>query len=441
MERLILRPSEETQLAKFLHARVVGQEQSVGSIVAQFDKLLANMNDPTRPIASLLFLGPTGVGKTKIVEAFCEYLFGEGQKPIKVNCGEYTHDHQIAKLIGSPAGYMGSDKAPFFARDKVENRRTKDGKQLNVILFDEIEKAGSAEHHGSGANAAGALNNLMLSIFDRGSLNLSNGTEVDFTKTIIFMTSNLGADKLIEAQGDEQKMKAIAEESARKFFNPEQFNRLDELVVFSTLTEDQIRLICDLEVAEVAERANMELDLDQPVIEGIIKMGYDVRYGARQLKRVVDRFVTRGLASLMATDQLRKGNRVRIEVDPEGKGQALAFFKMEGTAATEEVKPAAPIPVAAPVSAEMKYRSEGYVRRMLERKYRYGDSTGAKIFQWFKSRDFKPADPDVILSGIKTAGWTTDSANPIAMVKFVLHDWTKKLWAERMPDGRYIVKE
>lgn len=439
MERLHVKHSEDTELAKFLHARVVGQEQAVASIVAQHDKLIAKMADPTRPIASLLFLGPTGVGKTKIVEAYCEFLFGDNQKPLKVNCGEYTHDHQIAKLIGSPAGYLCSDKEPYFSKSRVEGRRTRDGQQLNVVLFDEIEKAGSAEHHGSGANAA--LNNLMLSIFDRGSLNLSNGTEVDFTKTIIFMTSNLGAQQLIEAGGDESIMKTIAEESARKFFNPEQFNRLDELVVFKPLTPEQILLICDLEITEVADRAKMELDIDDKVREGLAKAGYDIRYGARQFKRTVDRALTRSLAALMATKQIFHNDRIHVGLD---ENNTVVFFKMEGQTQFEQeiVKPqfSAPLP---PKPAYVQSNTVGYVRRMFDLKYpSWADSHGAKIYGWFKKNQFAKATPERIVRDLEAAGWTCNNAGgTLAAAKYVLADWVKKEWAIKLPDGSFAVKE
>lgn len=428
MERLTVRYSEETELAKFLHARVVGQEKGVASIVAQYDKLMAGMNDPTRPIATLLFLGPTGVGKTKIVEAFCEYLFGEKALPVKVNCGEYTHDHQIAKLIGSPAGYQGSDKQPFFSKDRIENRRTKDGKQLNVILFDEIEKAGLA-----GGGQEKALLSLLLGILDRGALNLSSGQEVSFVNTIIFMTSNLGARELLEVESDEAAMRTVAEETARQFFTPEQFNRLDEMVVFKALTPEQIMMICDLEITEVADRAKMEFDVDDQVRDLLVARGYDIRYGARQLKRVVDKHLTRAVSSLMASGQLKRGNRVRVEMDAD----QLAFFRLEGVTVQEEVRTVAP-----PPAPEVKsFREEGYVRRMLERKFKWGDSTGAKIYHIIKASEFRAVTAEAVVEKLQASGWTTqDAGGPIRAVKYVLHDWTKKGWAVKQGDA-FQVKE
>lgn len=441
MERLVQVQNEDTELAKFLHARVVGQEAAVASIVSQYDKLMAKMNDPSRPISTILFLGPTGTGKTKLVESFCEYLFGEGQKPMTVNCGEYQLDQNIAKLIGSPAGYIGYGDAPVFAKEAVENRKTKDGRKLQVILFDEIEKA--VEHKAAGAKGgASALFNLLLSIMDRGTINLSRGQAVSFADTIIFMTSNLGAREIEQCQGDEGKMQVAARESARKFFSPEQFNRLDETVVFKQLSQDQITLILDLEVVAVAERAKIEIEVDDDVRFALVKLGYDIRYGARELKRAVDRHVTRPLAGFISAGQMRQGNRMRLQSVEEGGKWVMAFFKLEGLAMSEEIKAmTAPVAEKAAPNPETKFRAQGYVRTMLDRKFRYGDSHGAKLYAQFKKRSFAAMTPEQMLRELEAEGWKTDNASPLAAVKYVMHDWTKKGWAELTSRGTYVVKE
>lgn len=422
MERLKVVRSEETELARFLHSRVVGQEDGVAAIVGQWDKVLAGMADPSRPVSTMLFLGPTGVGKTKLVEAFCEYLYGDGAEPVKVNCGEYTHDHQVARLIGSPAGYVGHGQETVFSRRSIEERRTKDGKQLQVVLFDEIEKAGSAE----GGSGGGALRNLMLAILDRGVLGLSNGQNVNFKNTIIFMTSNLGAKELLGAK-DEAERKRLAEAAARAHFSPEQFNRLDEMVVFKPLSQEQIQLIADLEVTEVAMRAKMELELDDKVRDGLAKVGYDPRYGARHLRRMVDKYLTRPLASMMASGQLAKGSRVRVEVEGEN---TLAFFRLEGQAAIEE-KVERPVPVVpAPV---VEHRQTGYVKRMLDRQFQsWNQSHGAKIFRKWKELGFKPITAEQMHDLLVKEGFTCNNAQGTQYaITYVMNDWMKKQWAVR----------
>lgn len=432
MERLVIKAAEDTELAKFLHARVVGQEPAVATIVGQFNKLMAEVNDPSRPISSMLFLGPTGVGKTKLVESFCEYLFGENQKPLVINCGEFSQEYDVAKLLGSPSGYIGYGDKPRLAKCFVEDRKTKDGRKLQVILFDEIEKAKRPGTDG----AQSTLFNLLLSVLDRGALTLANGEQVSFTDCIIFMTSNLGARELLACDNDAVKMKTTAEEVARKFFSPEQFNRIDEMTVFNALKPEQITLITDLEVVAVAERAKVEIDIDDRVRDSLVQVGYDVRYGARELKRAVDRFLTRPLAQFLAEGSIRKGNRLRVEFDDTDQ---LAFYKLEGMALVEE-KRTSFIPVVKPTVAEQQFRNQGYVRNMLDRKFKYGDSHGAKIYQVIKKSGFAAVTPEFVLSNLQAQGWTTDNASPLAAVKYVLHDWTKKNWAVKIGE-RYQVKE
>lgn len=442
MERLTVKPAEETELARFLHARVVGQEAAVASIVGQHNKWLAGMNDPSLPISTTLFLGPTGVGKTKLVEAYCEYLFGENQKPLVVNCGEFQQDHQIAALIGSPAGYIGSEQKPRLHSDFVEKRVTTNGKRLQVILFDEIEKAvraGSREF-GQGGGSSSALFTLMLSILDRATLTMSAGSTTNFGRTIIFMTSNLGAAELQKYEQDFEKMRVVAEKHAQEFFSPEQYNRISETVVFKSLDPAQIALIMDLEIAAVAERANIEIDLDDVVRERLVAKSYDIRYGARELKRGVDKFVTRILSSFMASGDIVRGNRVRIEMDENDS--TVAFYKLQGMASVEEKKPAVAPPTRSIEERKQdQFKGEGYVRRMMKSKFKYGDSHGAKIYQWYEKNQFpNNATPERILLDLQTAGWTTSNADPLAAVKYVLADWMKKGWADRDHAGRYTLK-
>src|SRR5215831_8087860 len=243
-----------------LGARIVGQQDAVRQLSGIYQTLLANMNPPGRPIGTMLFLGPTGSGKTRIVEAAAEILFDDPNAIVKIDCAEFQHSHEIAKLIGSPPGYLGHrETSPLLTQENL-NRTHTDDLKLSLVLFDEIEKASDA------------LWQLLLGILDKATLTLGDNRRVDFSKCMVIMTSNLGAREMSElisggigfAPGKgvknphdtevDQKIYRTAVEAARRKFSPEFMNRIDKVVVFRSLKEHHLRAILDLELQAVQDR-------------------------------------------------------------------------------------------------------------------------------------------------------------------------------------------
>lgn len=317
------------QLASKFDKLIVGQTEAKESLINLLDKFSSGMYDKTRPIGTLLYLGPTGSGKTATVEGFVEGLFGEATKMMKVDCAEFIHSHEIAKLVGSPPGYLGHREThPFFTNINVLMARSdKDGKEImpfTVILFDEIEKASDA------------LWNLLLGILDKGTLTTGTNEKVDLTKTIIIMTSNVGAAELAEddpALGfssgprvvDDEKMASIAKAAAQRKFSPEFLNRIDHIVTFKTLTPTDLREISGLMLQKVQDRilfsgvSYFELRVSDAGMEQLLAEGYDRRYNARHLKRTIEKYVTEPLTRMVATGQILNGDVVTVGFLPDFK--------------------------------------------------------------------------------------------------------------------------
>src|SRR5215813_6927871 len=330
-ETIILDPERKNPLAesfeKLLSARVVGQERAVRQLTGIYQTFLAGLNATNRPIGTMLFLGPTGTGKTRVVEAAAEVLFGDPRAVIKIDCAEFQHSHETAKLIGSPPGYLGHrDTEPLLSQENLNRFHTKDT-ELSLVLFDEIEKASDA------------LWNLLLGILDKGTLTLGDNRHVDFSRTIVVMTSNLGAREMSAlisggigfsvarnakepAEIDiDQKIYRTAIEAARRKFSPEFMNRIDKVVVFRSLTQHHLRKILDLELAAVQERikrsarTKFRFECSDAAREMILAEGTDYNYGARHLKRAVERHVVFPLSNLLATEQLCAQDHVTVGVD------------------------------------------------------------------------------------------------------------------------------
>ena len=328
----------ETELA----SRVVGQERAVRKLASLYQVFHAGMTNHTRPIGTMLFLGPTGTGKTHVVEAAAEVLFGDRNAVIKIDCAEFQHSHEISKLIGSPPGYLGHrETSPLLSQENLEKYRTEQD-PFTLVLFDEIEKASDA------------LWQLLLGILDKGTLTLGDNRRVDFTQTMIFMTSNLGAREMSElitgsigfaptagadmaADELDQKIYRTAVEAARRKFSPEFMNRIDKVVVFRSLRHQQLRRVLDLELQQVQRRIDegtgepFRMIVTERAAEFLLVEGMDCRYGARHLKRAVERFVVTPLANLAATRQVRLGKVVVI--DFEGEERELAFYRDDSEAA------------------------------------------------------------------------------------------------------------
>ncbi|HSO75525.1 MAG TPA: AAA family ATPase [Blastocatellia bacterium] len=329
-----------------LRARVIGQDRAIRSITSLYQVFQAGMTSPSRPLGTMLFLGPTGSGKTHVVEAASEILFGDRNAVVKIDCAEFQHSHEIAKLIGSPPGYLGHrETAPLLTQENLEKHRT-DRDPFTFVLFDEIEKASDA------------LWQLLLGVLDKATLTLGDNRRVDFSQAMIFMTSNLGAKEMSElitgsigfapAKGGklgvddlDQKIYRTASEAARRKFSPEFMNRIDKVVVFRSLRHEQLGQILDLELAAVQIRVEegagerFTFTLTPEAKEFLLSEGIEYRYGARHLKRAIERFIVNPLANLSATRQARLGDVIVIDFNSET--QRCDFYRDEA----EDAKAAA----------------------------------------------------------------------------------------------------
>ncbi|MBI4474112.1 MAG: ATP-dependent Clp protease ATP-binding subunit [Acidobacteria bacterium] len=313
-----------------LRRRIVGQEHAVKSLAAAFQSVRAGLSPERRPIRNLLFLGPTGSGKTRSVEAVAEVLFGNPNAVVKIDCGEFQHSHEIAKLIGSPPGYLGHRETPaMLTQARLDQFHTTDLK-LTLVLFDEVEKANEAVWQ------------LLLGILDKGILTLGDNQQVDFSRTIIFMTSNLGAAEMQHAVEDSigfaprsrniaEGLTNIALNAARKRFSPEFLNRLDEILVFDPLSKSQLRQVLAVEIEKVESRLNLaagreiKLRLSDQAAEFLLQEGTDCRYGARHLKRAIERWLIFPFSSLIATGQMESAATLNIGFD--ARQRKLTFCK------------------------------------------------------------------------------------------------------------------
>jgi ATP-dependent Clp protease ATP-binding subunit ClpB len=319
---------------------IVGQERAVRRMSGLFQIYLAGMNNPSRPIGTMLFLGPTGSGKTRVVEAAAEVLFNEPHTVVKIDCAEFQHSHEIAKLIGSPPGYLGHrETSPMLTQENLDKSHTDDTK-LTFVLFDEIEKASDS------------LWQLLLGILDKATLTLGDNRRVDFSRTVVIMTSNLGAremsemisggigfaptktDQTKEDNEIDTKIYRTALEAAKRKFSPEFMNRIDKVVVFRSLKEHHLRQILDIELRSVQDRitesagTKFVFECTTEAKEFLLSEGIDLKYGARHLKRSVERFLVYPLSNLVATQQVETGDFVMVDFDAE-KDQ-LMFTKQSG---------------------------------------------------------------------------------------------------------------
>jgi ATP-dependent Clp protease ATP-binding subunit ClpB len=333
-----LRSSKAVEFEEALRAKIVRQEEAVQAMVDLYQVFSAGLNSPGRPVGSFLFLGPTGSGKTRIVEAAAEILFGDPRAVIKVDCGEFQHSHEISKLIGSPPGYLGHREThPLITQEALAANHT-DNLKLSFLLFDEIEKASDA------------LWQLLLGMLDRATLTLGDNRRVDLSRTVIFMTSNLGSAEITEllqggmgfiqakdkpATGLDVKVTRTAVEAARKKFSPEFMNRLDKIVVFHPLNRQQLAEVLHIELGQLQQRilgtqnGQFLLQVTDAGHEFLLREGTDQRYGARHLKRAIERHVVFPLANLLATAQVRAGDLLCIDWDPRVGG--LVFWREEQT--------------------------------------------------------------------------------------------------------------
>ena len=309
-----------------LHERIIGQEHPVAVVSEAIRRARSGLSDPKRPIGSFMFLGPTGVGKTELARALAEFLFDDEDAMVRVDMSEYMERHSASRLIGAPPGYIGYDEGGQLT-EAVRRR------PFRVLLLDEVEKAHPE------------VLNLLLQVLEDGRLTDGHGRTVDFRNTVIIMTSNLGTESLgrqhgmgfrrdVDLESERQEKMNAVEEALRKAFRPEFLNRLDEVVIFDSLTRQQILQVVNLMIRQVQERLGergVEIVVTIGAREWLASTGFDALFGARPLRRAIQRFVENPLSSRILGGEFEPGSQV--EIDVAGDGAKLTF----GTLAKAEV--------------------------------------------------------------------------------------------------------
>jgi ATP-dependent Clp protease ATP-binding subunit ClpB len=298
-----------------LHKRVIGQDEAVTAVAEAIVRARSGLGDPNRPLGSFLFLGPTGVGKTELARALAGYLFDDERAMIRIDMSEYQEKHTVARLLGSPPGYVGYDEGGQLT-EAVRRR------PFSVILFDEVEKANPD------------IFNVFLQILDDGRLTDGQGRTIDFKNTIVIMTSNIGSNRILDYHGEDAAdfavMRATVLDELRQHFRPEFLNRIDEIVVFHALTEEQLKSIVEIQLDRVRERLadrRIGLEMSDEAKAHLVHVGYEPAYGARPLKRAVQREVETPLGRKILAGEVRDGDLVRIGFDRD-RG-ALTFATVE----------------------------------------------------------------------------------------------------------------
>ena len=298
------------RLEKALHKRVIAQDEAISAVAKAVRRGRVGLKDPSRPVGSFLFLGPTGVGKTEISKALAEEVFGQEDATIRVDMSEYMEKHSVSKMIGSPPGYVGYEEGGQLS-EKVRRH------PYSVILFDEIEKA-----HPD-------VFNILLQVLDDGHITDAQGRKVDFKNTIIIMTSNAGAQSIIEPKklgfateqnekADYNRMKSNVMEEVRRIFKPEFLNRIDEVIVFHALTKEHMKKIVGIMTKELQQRCReqlgIELKITDAVRQNIVDKAYDPKYGARPLRRMIQTKLEDSLADALLSGEIKKGTTVNVRV-------------------------------------------------------------------------------------------------------------------------------
>ena len=298
-----------------LHKRVIGQDEAVTAVAEAIVRARSGLGDPNRPLGSFLFLGPTGVGKTELARALAGYLFDDERAMIRIDMSEYQEKHTVARLLGSPPGYVGYDEGGQLT-EAVRRR------PFSVILFDEVEKANPD------------IFNVFLQILDDGRLTDGQGRTIDFKNAVVIMTSNIGSNRILDYHGEDAAdfavMRATVLDELRQHFRPEFLNRIDEIVVFHALTEEQLKSIVEIQLDRVRERLadrRIGLEMSDEAKAHLVHVGYEPAYGARPLKRAVQREVETPLGRKILAGEVRDGDLVRIGFDRD-RG-ALTFATVE----------------------------------------------------------------------------------------------------------------
>ena len=322
----------EGDLLRELSGRIVGQPQALTQIVPYVQMHQAGLAPEGRPVGVFLLLGPTGTGKTRTVEVLAQALHGNEKHLLKVDCGEFQMEHEVAKLIGAPPGYLGHrETQPMLSQQKL-NGVTSDQCSLSLVLFDEIEKA------------APSMTRLLLGVLDKAALRLGDNTTVSFERTIIFLTSNLGAQAMrkqlrpdfgFEAmvggtRSSAKKLEGIGMNAVRRKFSPEFVNRIDAVITYQPLGAEALKIIVGQQIEalehhighRLMERA-FEIKVSDSARELLLRLGTSEEYGARELKRVILRHLTQPLAAMVANGAVLPGDVVQVEVSEDGERLTL----------------------------------------------------------------------------------------------------------------------
>jgi ATP-dependent Clp protease ATP-binding subunit ClpA len=327
-------------LTAVLSQKVVGQPTATKVIVPYIQMFQAGLAPEGRPVGVFLLLGPTGTGKTKTIEALAEVLHGSEKHLLKIDCGEFQMEHEVAKLIGAPPGYLGHrETQPMLTQQKL-NAVTSEKCSLSLVLFDEIEKA------------APSMTRLLLGVLDKGILRLGDNTMVNFEKSLVFLTSNLGAREMMKELNPDfgfqsakpaehadltSKLQAIALVAVRKKFSPEFVNRIDCIITYQPLTPESLAAILEQQISDLQSHVNTRLGnrsfaLDVPfeARQFLLRKGTSAEYGARELNRTIHRYLTQPLATMVATNMVNPGARVRVEVSEDAEKLVLRAQDAEG---------------------------------------------------------------------------------------------------------------
>jgi ATP-dependent Clp protease ATP-binding subunit ClpC len=318
------------KMADELKSQVIGQDEAVEHLAKAIRRARAGLKDPSRPIGSFMFLGPTGVGKTELAKALARYMFDSEEALIRIDMSEYMEKFSVSRLVGAPPGYVGYEEGGQLT-EKVRR------KPYSIVLLDEIEKA-----HPD-------VFNILLQVFDDGQLTDGLGRRIDFKNTIIIMTSNVGM-RDVKAGGkigftsdsavdDYENMKSTVEETMKRLFNPEFLNRIDEYVIFHTLKKEHMVRIIDLQLKSLVKRLstrNITLDLGKTAKEFLAEKGFDEKYGARPLRRTIQRFVEDPIAEEMLRGGFTDGSVIKGKLDKKTGTVVFAIAKSKSGESLEE---------------------------------------------------------------------------------------------------------